>query len=312
MLPRLALLALLAPCVALPLLPADAGAQRPRPRDAYRTRIDTTVAFDRGGVVQLDQIGGDVVVTTWDRAEVRILAYAEHAGIDARITRGRIVLGLQLDNGRNRIGESRFEVTVPAGTRVKAASIRGSVAVDGVRGDVEASSTNGGVTVRDIEGRTTLASVAGSVTATDVVGSVSASSVSGSVSLRDVEGTVRASTVTGAIALRDVRARSVVAGTTNGSVTFQGPLERDGRYEFTSHAGTVSLLLAPDVGADLSIETYSGTLDTDFPVTLGPASRRGARPRSFELTLGDGGARVVAQSFSGNVLLKRAGGGRQP
>ena len=122
----------------------------------------------------------------------------------------------------------------------------------------------------------------------------------------------RANTVTGAITLRDVRGRSVVAGTTSGGVTFQGPLDRDGRYEFTSHAGTVSLLLAPDVGADLSIESYSGTLETDFPVSMEPASRRGARPRSFDVTLGDGGARVVAQSFSGTVLLRRAGSGREP
>lgn len=306
MLPRLALPILVAALGLPPLLPAAAGAQRGDP-SGYRTRIDTTVAFARDGVVQLDHLSGDVVVTAWDRPEARLRAWAEHADIDARIAPGRIVVSLNRVNGRNRVGDSRFELTVPVGTRVKAASVSGDVQVTGVRGEVEASSTSGAVTVRDVGALATAASVSGDVTVADVTGDVTATSVGGDVLVRDVTGDVRASTVSGAVSLRGVRARSVSATTTSGGVTFEGPLDRAGRYEFTSHSGTVTLLLPSSVGADLSIETFSGVLDTDFPVTMDAASRRGARPRSFELTLGSGGARVVAQSFSGDVLLKRAG-----
>lgn len=316
MLPRLAL-PFAAALLAAPLWPAGAGAQERPSRDQrdYRTWIDTTVAFDRDGTVQLDHLTGEIVVTTWDRPQVRLLAYAEHAEIDARISRGRIIVGLEPDEdstGRRRrsvrVGDSRFEITVPAGTRVKAGNLSGNVRIEGVRGEVEASTMSGSITASDVAGGTTLSSVSGNVTAIDVTGDVSATSVSGTVSLRGITGDVRTSTVSGTLTLRDVRARSVVAGTTSGRVTFEGPLDRAGRYEFTSHSGSVSLLLPSTVGADLSVETYSGALDTDFPVTMGPATRRGARPRSMELTLGDGGARVVAQSFSGNILLKRAAG----
>src|SRR5689334_20217629 len=108
-------------CAALALtsLPSsDAWAQRNRDRDREReiererqeaqSRVDTTFAFSRTGVVDLTQISGDIVVTTWDRAEARIRAYAERGRVESSLSSSRLTL--QIESVRGRVGDSRFEV----------------------------------------------------------------------------------------------------------------------------------------------------------------------------------------------------------
>ena len=50
----------------------NAGAQRRRDYDRdYRSNVDTTFAFERRGLVAITIGAGDIVVTSWDRDEIR-------------------------------------------------------------------------------------------------------------------------------------------------------------------------------------------------------------------------------------------------
>ena len=97
--------------------PAGAGAQRGNDRNRDRefqeaqSRVDTTFAFGATGVVDLRQISGDIVVTTWDRPEARVRAYAERGRVRTGFSSSR--LSLDIEAVRGRVGDSRFEVTVP-------------------------------------------------------------------------------------------------------------------------------------------------------------------------------------------------------
>ncbi|HEU4628378.1 MAG TPA: DUF4097 family beta strand repeat-containing protein [Gemmatimonadaceae bacterium] len=305
----------LLPLLALALLgaaiPSTASAQR-GDRDSYASWIDTTVAFARGGSVDLSHVSGDIVVTTWDRDEVRVRAYAEHGRITPSFSRARISLRIaagpdERGRGNRRIGDSRYELTIPADARVKAATVSGDVRVTGARGEVEVGTVSGDIEVGDVGGLTTLTTVSGDVQVARVDGDLALSTVSGDASARDVRGDVRAKTVSGELELRGIRARSVSAGSTSGDVVFEGDFAAGGRYEFTSHSGDIHLLLPDDASAEFSVQTFSGGLETAFPVTLGGGARRGARPRTLDFTLGKGGARVQVQTFSGDAVLEHAG-----
>ena len=272
--------------------------------------IDTTFAFDRDGLVDLTQLSGEIVVTAWERDEVRVVAHAQHGRVDPSFSRQRVFLRVIPEAGRgNRIGDSRYELMVPEGVRVKAAATSGAVQVSGTRGEVEIGTRTGAITVTDVQGLVTLTSLAGAVTAEDIGGDLAVNTAGGTVTVRDVRGDVRAKTVGGAIDLRDVSSRNVSAQSTGGNVTFEGSFAEGGRYELGSHAGTVRLLLPEDVSVELTVETFTGAVETDFPVTLGGGARRGAQPRTLGFTLGHGGARVQVQTFSGAVVLQRGGGG---
>jgi DUF4097 and DUF4098 domain-containing protein YvlB len=116
---------------------------------------------------------------------------------------------------------------------------------------------------------------------------------------------VRAETTSGDVTLLGVTSRNVTASTVSGEVDYEGSIDANGRYEFHSHSGDVRLEIPENTGAQFAIETYSGSLDTEFPLTLQPGQRTSSRPRRYEFTLGNGSARVTAESFSGDIVLVR-------
>lgn len=297
-------LLLLAP--PLLLAPAAADAQQ-RGRDAYRTRIDTTIAFTRGGTVDVGGLAVDVVVGTWDRPEVRVRAHAEHGRYETSYSATRVALRVEPEGGdrrRGRIGDAAIELTVPEGTRVRATTTAGDITVTGTRGEVELSANAGDVSVRGTRGLASLKTLAGDIEASDMDGDVAVSTGIGDVSLRGVRGDVRATTVGGDMELLGVMGRTVVARSTSGDVAFAGVPDPAGRYQFTSHSGDVVLALPADTRADVSVQTYNGSLDTGFPIVIG-GGVGASRPRIFEFAIGGGGARIRVETFSGDVVLRR-------
>ena len=299
----------LATVAVVPLLPATgAGAQRNRDRERedsqdVQSRIDTTFAFSRTGVVDLTQISGDVVVTAWDRGEARIRAYAERGRVRSSLSSSRLTL--EIESVRGRVGDSKFELSVPVGVRVIARSTSGDVSVKGTKGAVEARSTSGDVTVTEATDRIILESVSGDVRGSQLTGEVRGESVSGTIEIRDANGEVRAETTSGDVSLLGVTSRSVFATTVSGEVEYDGTIDANGRYEFHSHSGDIRLEIPEATGAQFTVATFSGSLDSEFTLTLQPGQRSTGRPRRFEFTLGSGSARVTAESFSGDIVLAR-------
>lgn len=294
---------LLTALAALALLPPPALlGQR---RAAGRARIDTTVALSRGAEVDLTLLSGRIAVRGWDRAAARVQATSERSGLRFEHSAARLTLREE-DGRRDDRGDARYELAVPHGTRVVMRGVSADLAAVDVRGEVEARTTSGDVRVEGASGRARLESVSGSIDARRIAGPLRAQSVSGDVEVAGVSGDVDAETVSGEITLNQARADFVRLETTSGDVRFRGPLARTGRYEFSSHSGTITLDLPANTGARVSLETFSGELDTDFPVTLSPNERAGSA-RHFDFTLGGGGARVTAESFSGDLNLRRAG-----
>ena len=311
---RLYTLATLAVLAALPLpAPAQHGRERERERDRerdrdrgeYTTRIDTTVAFDRSGAVDLSNISGDIVVRAWDRDEVRVSAYSERRALRFDATASRLTLDVRPRGGET--GDTRYELTVPSGTRVVMRSVSGDLTASGLRGEVEAHTTSGDVEITDVSARVTAESVSGEVEARGITGNLRVSSVSGNVTLDRVVGDVQAETVSGEVTLDDVRSKYVRAKTTSGEVVFRGTVDREGRYELGSHSGNVRLTLPGDAGATLTLETFSGEIASDFEMTIGGEGMRLGQQKRLTFTIGRGGARITATSFSGNIEIERGG-----
>src|SRR5688572_14499813 len=103
-------------------LPAAAQGRRDRDED-YQSRIDTTFAFDKRGTVTLSLSSGEIVVTGWNRDQVRVRARSERSVVRMDASPAR----LSLDLSRPRGGDSRFEVTVPVGVRVSARATNGDI-----------------------------------------------------------------------------------------------------------------------------------------------------------------------------------------
>jgi len=275
------------------------------------TQIDTTVRLDRGGSVDLSIISGRIRVTGWDRSDVKISATIEDGFLRFSANSSRVTLGVD-DEGRrghhnNHIGDARYEVSVPRGARLILEAVSGDVSAKGSQGEIEASSVSGDVDVSDGVRAVSVESVSGSAHAAQVNGSLRAETVSGDLRVENVTGDVEASTVSGEIRLIGIQSKDVRTESVSGSLTYTGTIEPTGRYGFESHSGTINLNIPRNAGAQFSVETFSGGVNADFPITIPPNTRGRNREGHMEFTIGDGRAKVTAQTFSGEIVINSSG-----
>jgi DUF4097 and DUF4098 domain-containing protein YvlB len=286
--------------------------QERRARDQERRErevaasLDTTVTFDAKGTVTVSCAGGDVVVTGTDRNEIRVRARTERGAI--RFTSNGSNATLE-PASRQSCEDAHFEVSVPRGVHVMANTWSGSLSVRGVHGEIEGHAQSGDIDVRDAGDRTELETLSGDVKVQGVRGDASVHTLSGDVSVEGARGNVEIETVSGDIELHDVVARQVRTNSTSGDLSFAGAIVNGGRYEFTTHSGELRLQLPSDVGAQLSLSTFSGEIDSAFPITL-KAGEHGIgadQAKKLNFTLGQGTARIIAETFSGDVTLSSSG-----
>lgn len=270
------------------------------------SQLDTTVRLDRSGAVDLSLISGRIRVTGWDQPNVKISASIESGLLRFSANSSRVTLTVDDEGdrhyGRHRnVGEARYDVNVPRGSRLILEAVSGDITAKGSQGEIEASSVSGDVDVTEGSRTVSVESVSGSAHAAQVNGNLHAETVSGDLRAENVSGNVQASTVSGDIRLVGIQSRDVRTETVSGSVNYTGTIEPSGRYSFESHSGTIRLDIPRNAGAQFSVETFSGSIDTDFPITLQPGSKR--REGRMEFTIGDGRARVTAQTFSGEIII---------
>ena len=85
---------------------------------------------------------------------------------------------------------------------------------------------------------------------------------------------------------------------------------KGGRYEINSHSGNVRLALSGNTGFELNANSFSGSIRSDFPVTLGGTSARSDRGRqgpghATHAVFGDGSATLNLRTFSGDIVLTK-------
>ena len=197
-----------------------------------------------------------------------------------------------------------YAITVPRGTRLAIKNVAGAVTTRGIRGDQEIDVVSGDVTVTDAARISSAKTIAGAVTITgaNTDGLVEVGSAAGSVTLRDIRARrLHASVVSGTLNAQGITCTELELTSMAGNVEFQGPLAQRGRYNIQSYSGRIRFLPIGRVGFDLRAETFAGMIDLDPPATV-PVS--GSR-RSLRSTLGDGGAAVTLQTFSGTIVIIR-------
>jgi DUF4097 and DUF4098 domain-containing protein YvlB len=288
-----------------------------------------TYKIDATGAVDVTQVSGDVRVTVGRGNEVRVdavkrvrhrdpeeakrllgLLRVEVNQVGGRIEIRTIYPRTQGNRGFN--GSVDYTIVVPQSVAVSVKTISGDVAVTGVQGEVRAETISGDVDVVSTPNLAVAKTVSGDVTARDIsAASLTLGAVSGTVIATGLKvRTLEAGTVSGDLRLADLQVERLMAKTLSGNIAFDGTLARGGRYEFNAHSGNVRLTLPGNTGGfELDASTFSGSVRSDFPVTLrsaGPADgRRPAANRAIHGTYGDAGSILSLRSFSGTVVITK-------
>jgi DUF4097 and DUF4098 domain-containing protein YvlB len=287
------LLAALAGGLAAALAAAPAGAQT----------LDTTVAVRAGARLELQNISGTVQIRATRRQDVRIRVEYDRARIEIDASPTHVQIRTVPRRG---MGDADYTIEVPAEMGLTVNAVMSDIDVRDVCGEADLQTVSGEVRLSCARGNVSAQSVSGDVTVTDVRGRLEATAISGSLTVSNAKADVAAHSVSGDIQLDRVEGQDVSGETVSGDISFAGPIREGGRYRFQSHSGDLTIRPDGALNATVAVSTFSGDLESDFPVTLAPGGRR-MSPREFEFTVGSGNARLSLGSFSGTIYLRRGG-----
>jgi hypothetical protein len=268
---------------------------------AFLQQVDTTVAVGHGQRLEVDAFGGEITVKAWSRNALRVQADPSSHG-EVQISTAGSTVSVRTE-GRHGPPSVDLVITAPAWMGLDLSGVNGDVNVDGAKGPVTVETVQGSVNVTGGQGIVSLRSVQGSVALRGAKGRIEVHSVNEDVSVSDASGELAAETVNGEIALNRVDATSLDASTVNGDLSYDGPIHNGGRYSLSSHNGDVTLTMAEGSNAAVSVSTFNGEFESEFPVTINE-TRKGKR---FNFTVGTGSAQVTLESFQGTVRLVRPG-----
>ncbi|MCI0436446.1 MAG: DUF4097 family beta strand repeat-containing protein [Gemmatimonadetes bacterium] len=267
-------------------------------------QTDTTFAVRTGGTLHIENHQGAVVVRSWDRDAVRLRA--NHDAIRIRTDRsGGTASDAHIDTDHRRargMPTIRYELTVPREFNLQIEGVNLEIDIADLQGSVDAETVNGTVTVSGVAGAIHIESIQGRITVGSSRGTLNAEGANEGINVDGFNGNVEVSTLNGSLVLRNITARMVDAETVNGRVEYSGSLQDDGRYMLSTHNGEVVLWVPEGTNAAVNIETYAGSVDTEFPVEMRRAGRN-----EVSFALGNGrGARVSIESFGGPVRIRRS------
>jgi len=198
------------------------GAHASDHRGALTEEFHQTYAITSDGRIELDNINGDVRISSWDRNEVKVDAI-KYADTKERLDEAKIEVDSGKDylsirtkypshdnnwnwGSRNNPASVEYTLTVPRKARLDDIKlINGALNVTGVSGEVRASCINGRLEAHDLAGRAKLETINGRLDArfAQLAGQdVELGSVNGSLELTipsDSNAEVQASTVSGSI-----------------------------------------------------------------------------------------------------------------
>lgn len=279
-------------------------AQTPAPAgrlDAPRT--DETVAVQRGARLSISNFAGEVVIHTWDKDAVHVVA-RHQSRTKVSIRPGAAGLSIQASGSMGPQGSVDYDITAPAWMPIRVEGTYNAVTMDGVQGEVYANTVRGDIVIKGGTGVITAKSVEGEVQVEGARGKVNVSSVNEKIRITDTSGEIAAESINGAITMTGIDSKSVEASTVNGTIMYEGKLVDGGHYSFSTHNGDLSLGVPENANATFTIRTYQGSFSTDLP--LAGASRADIqRGRRVTSTLGTGSAEVYLETFGGSIRVRR-------
>ncbi|QJR34550.1 DUF4097 family beta strand repeat-containing protein [Gemmatimonas groenlandica] len=190
---------------------------------------------------------------------------------------------------------------VDADLRLDVASAR--VAATDTRGTLIIDAGSGGVSLRGTRGRRVSVDNGSGSVSLDRVSSDECTVDTGSGGVTATELSCKRLSVdvgSGSVRLGSVSANDVSVDAGSGGVSID-MVSSPSSVSVDAGSGGVTLALPENFGADVDIETGSGSITTDFAVRTRTLERRHLRG-----TIGNGAGRVVVETGSGSVRLRRS------
>ncbi|HEX6643429.1 MAG TPA: DUF4097 family beta strand repeat-containing protein, partial [Gemmatimonadales bacterium] len=227
---------------------------------AFQGADTVNIDVERGDRIEVDNHEGSITVRAWNRNTVQLRAPRDAFTIER--AGGQVSVEQDWDQGGPR--SVALELSVPAWMALELSGVNTDITVTGAGAGVSAETVSGRITLEGGNGIIELVSVEGRVSVTGFTGKLEAVSVNEGVLVRRGSGSIQAESVNGDVTLLDIRSADVDAESVNGSITFSGPIQDNGRYQFATHNGGVTVGVQEGADAVVSVTTFQGSFAAGF------------------------------------------------
>lgn len=282
--------------LAIPVIALNAEAN-----ETHRKTLDMSA----DGLVMVENLAGKVKIESWDKnqAEVVVEAGDDVEEVIIEPSSNGIHVVIRNKSSSRNIDDTDIHIRAPGKASIEVVGVSADIQIDGFASErINLQTVSGDIDVRADAGHLEVESVSGDVEFDGTTQRASASSVSGDVVILGVEREVEINTVSGDAT---VRAGSIVQGrfeAVSGDINLDMEVAEGGRLRCDSMSGDISIRLPESQQAELSAQSYSGDIRSDFGKSERVSRGAGAM---LDYTAGSNGARVRAESFSGNISIRK-------
>lgn len=213
--------------------------------DAKTREISKT--FDAKEYVKINTVSGDCTIREGEPGKITVNVFSAvrpYENFEPEFSERTNSLVLKENMYGSCSGESRWEVTVPKGTRVKFSTASGNFTVEDMDGDFRAETASGDIEVHRCTGEFNISTASGDMAFTYSQGEIELSTASGEIEMQDCRGFFTVSTASG-----DIDATGVTL---------------DGSSSFTTASGAAQVVVASTPEYNLKVSTASGRATLDY------------------------------------------------
>jgi DUF4097 and DUF4098 domain-containing protein YvlB len=273
-------------------------------------QTDTIMDAEGASRFGLEAFQGQVVIRTWDRDAVRVVAdHTDSHSVQFRRSGSTIYVEPETERGMGLAHAVDFQVTLPSRLDIDIEGLAIDVDIQGAEGQIEVSTVHGPIRVMGGRGQISLESVNGEVWLEGAQGNIDVSGVAGGITIRDCTGGIFAESVGGGISLERVSSSDVEVGSVGGTVRFDGEILDGGMYSFGTHGGQIWLTLPEGIDAQVDVVTLAGDIEVDYPGAPSEPARGdripGLNEKELSFELGTGSARIEVETFAGKVHIQK-------
>lgn len=281
-------------CAALLLVPAMALAD---------TRVDERHNVAAGGRIELSNVAGKVTVRGWDRNDVQLTGTLSD-GLQLRQEKSANRVRWEIEyprRGNN--GGATLTLNVPRSVELLLSTVSADQDISGI--DVrrlQADTVSGNLNAAGRSGDSKLNTVSGNVIAKLQTPRLDVNTVSGRIEAGGgVSGDIGAQTVSGRVGVDAGRIQRLAVETVSGGIDLStSGLAPGGRINVESVSASVNLRLPAKVSAQLSVNSFAGSINSDAGTVERPRYGPGS---SLDTKLGGGDGDIRIQSHSGSVRV---------
>lgn len=250
--------------------------------------VNETRKVESDGVVDIENVRGQVTILAWDKAEVQVEGTLDSEAKQLIFTSSgsrtkiKVEVPQQLPRGEG----STLTIRVPKASSVKTNFVSTDLNASGFHGGLQSDSVSGNLTLKNISGRIEIDAVSGDINAELSSEHVEVATVSGDLQLRLAKG------------LRELSVESV-----SGDIEVEAELDERARVEGSTVSGDMELRLNKDLNAAISLNTQAGGSITNG-LSVHKAERGMVGNEALEFTLGKGKGTIELETVSGDLSLK--------